>query len=86
MITTRMDSMMNISLEELSEILAAPGIFSSQEEHILKAVKNLSTSIEVKEEPRVHEPHICNGDQSFKPEIVEDKEEMQCDLNQGGNQ
>jgi hypothetical protein len=33
-----------MSLEELSQILATTGISSSQEEHILTAVRNLSNS------------------------------------------
>jgi hypothetical protein len=44
-----------ISLEELSQILAATEIFSFQEEHILTIVKNLSTSSETIREPKSHE-------------------------------
>ena len=43
---------MIISLRELTQILATVGISSSQEEHILTAVKNSSTSPEVKEESK----------------------------------
>ena len=46
--------MINI-LEELSRILVAVGISSSQEEQILTAVKSLSTSVEVIKEPDFHE-------------------------------
>ena len=45
------------SLEELYRILAAARISSSQEEQILTAVKNLSTSLEAIDEPEQHEPH-----------------------------
>ena len=41
-----------ISLEELSKILATVGIFSSQEEHILTTVQNLSTFPEKKEKAK----------------------------------
>ena len=77
---------MNISLEELSQILAVVGISSSREEHILTVVKNLSTSPKVKEEPTFHETHISNGEKSFEPETEQAKEEMRCDLNQEWNQ
>jgi hypothetical protein len=40
----KMNSEATISLRELSQILAATGISSFQEEHILAAAKNLSTS------------------------------------------
>ena len=48
---------MTISLRKLSQILAAAGtsISSSQEEHILTEVNNLSTSPEIIEEPQSHE-------------------------------
>ena len=65
---------MNISLEELSQILVAVGISSSQEKHILTIFKNLSTSPEVKEEPTFHESHISNEEKSFEPEIKDAKE------------
>lgn len=45
------------SLEELSRILAAVEISSSQEEQILTTVKNLSNSSEAINEPEQHEPH-----------------------------
>ena len=52
----------------------------------LKIVKNLSTSPQVKEEPTFNESRISNGEQSFEPDIEDAKEDMQCDLNQEGNQ
>ena len=74
----KMDSNMIKSFEELSQILAATGIFSSQEEHILTVVKNLSTSPKDIEEPKFHEPHpwedleaLCNH--PFQP--IEDTKE-----------
>ena len=45
------------SLEELSRILAAARISSSQEEQILTAFKNLSTSPEAIDELEQYEPH-----------------------------
>ena len=50
-----MDSKIIMSLEELSQILAAIGISSSQEEHILTIVKNLSTYPKDIEEPYSYE-------------------------------
>ena len=60
------------SLEELSQILAATGISSSQEEQILIAVKNLSASPEVIKEPEFHEEpkastdHLCQSMEETK--------------------
>jgi hypothetical protein len=65
--TNKMDSKMIMSLEELSQILAAAGISSSQEEHILTIVKNLSTSPKDIEEPKFHEPHPRR---SRKPSLI----------------
>ena len=52
-----MGSEVTISLRKLSQILVVVGIsiFSSQEEHILTEVKNLSTYQEIIEEPECHE-------------------------------
>ena len=79
-----------ISLEELSKILATAGISSSQEEHILTAVQNLSTSPKKKEEAKediavfLMEDEIKDfGEQSCKLEIEE--EEMPCDLHEEDN-
>ena len=79
-----------ISLEELSKILAIAGISSSQKEHILTAVQNLSTSLENKEEEKedieasLMEEEIKNfGEQSCEFEIEE--EEMPCDLHEKDN-
>jgi len=44
-----------ISLEELSQILAAAMISPSQKEHILAVAKNLSTSPEILEGPKFPE-------------------------------
>jgi hypothetical protein len=76
-----------ISLRELSQILAAAGISSFQEEHILAAAKNLSTSPEILEESRSYELQndfpcqnakeaeklwtTSNGEQSLRPKIEE---------------
>jgi hypothetical protein len=82
-----MDSKVTISLGELSQILAAVGISSFQEEHILTIVKNLSTSPEILEEPKSHELQnyfpcqnekeskqlwtTSGGEQSLRPDIEE---------------
>ena len=79
-----------ISLEELSKILATTGISSSQEEHILTAVQNLSTSLEKKEEVKedtkasLMEEEIKDfGEQPSELEIEEEK--MPCDLYEEDN-
>ena len=48
---------MTICLRKLSQILVRAGISisSSQEEHILTKVNNLSTSLEIIKEPQSHE-------------------------------
>ena len=58
--TNSMDSKVLISIRELSQILAVFGIliYSSQWEHILTEVNNLSTSLEIIEEPQSHEIKI----------------------------
>ena len=52
-----MNSKAVISLEELSQILAETKISHSHEEYILAAGKNLSSSLEILEEPKL-EPEI----------------------------
>ena len=88
-----MDSKMIISLGELTQILATTMIFSSQEDHILTAAKNSSTSPEVKEESDEDpEASIVKeikyfGEQSCEPENDKAKEEnIQCNLHGEGNQ
>ena len=63
-----MDSEVTISLRKISQILAAAGISisSSQEEHILTEVKNLSTSPEIIEEPQSHKLQTDSPSLSFK--------------------
>ena len=51
-----MDSEVTINLGKLSQILAAVGNSSYQVEHILTAVKSLSTSFEITNEPKSQEP------------------------------
>jgi hypothetical protein len=74
-------------LRELSQILEAVGISSFQEEHILAATKNLSTSPEILEESRSYELQndfpcqnakeaeklwtTSNREQSLRPKIEE---------------
>ena len=79
-----------ISLEELSKILATVGISSSQEEHILIAVQNLSTSPEKKEEAKedikaylMEEEIKYVGEQSS--ELENKEEESPCDLHEEDN-
>lgn len=54
------------SLEELSLILAATSISSSQEEQILTAVKKLSAPLEVIKEPEFHEEPKASTDNLFQ--------------------
>ena len=63
-----MDLKVKNSMRELSQILAATGISisSSQEEHILTKVKNLSTSPKIIEEPQSHELKTDSHCQSIK--------------------
>jgi hypothetical protein len=74
-------------LRELSQILVAVGISSSQEEHILTIAKNLFTSLEILEESRSYELQndfpcqnmkenekvwtTSSGEKSLRPEIEE---------------
>ena len=84
---------MIISLEEITQILAAAGISSSQEAHILTTIKNSSTSPNVKEESEADleaftvEVIEDFGEQSCEPKSDEAKEEnIQCDLHEEENQ
>jgi hypothetical protein len=83
----KMNSEETISLRELSQILAAVGISSFQEEHILTIAKNLSTSPKILEESRSYELKndfpcqnakeaeklwtTSSGEQSLRPKIEE---------------
>ena len=51
-----MDAEVTINLGKLSQILAAVGSSSYQVEHILTAVKSLSTSPDITNEPKSQEP------------------------------
>ena len=53
--TNKMDSKVLISMRELSQILATAGILIYQEENILTAVENLSTSPEITYKPKSQE-------------------------------
>ena len=53
---------MSVSLEQLTQILATYGISSSQEEHILRVVKNLTTPPKENEESTYEEPYTFDGD------------------------
>jgi hypothetical protein len=83
----KMNSKETISPRELSQILAAVGVCSFQEEHILTIAKNLSTSPKILEESRSYELKnyfpfqnakedeklwtTSNGEQSLRPNIEE---------------
>ena len=73
------------SLKELSRILAATEISSSQEEQILTAVKNLSASPEVIKELEQHEPHPQDDLQTSTdfPCQVADEIEDSCTTSDG---
>ena len=47
-----------IKILELSLILVAAGIFASQEDQILREVKNIYASPKVIEESEIHETHL----------------------------
>jgi hypothetical protein len=51
-----MDSSLIMNLEELSQILSVIGIFSSEEENILEAFRNLSISPKEIEDPKSYDP------------------------------
>ena len=53
---TKMDSEVTINVGKISQILAAVGNYSYQVEHILKAVKSLSTSHDITNESKSQEP------------------------------
>ena len=63
-------------LGELSQILAAIGIFASQEEQILIVVKNLCISPKVIEEPKVHEPHLQEEPKASTVHFFQSMEEI----------
>ena len=75
-----MGLMMHISAEQLTQTLATTGISSSQEDHILTTVKNLTTPFEENEESTFEEPYTFDGEQLYEQESEEDKEELQHDL------
>jgi hypothetical protein len=72
---------MSVILEQLTQILETTGI-SSQEEHILTAVKILTTSPKEKEESTFEDSYTSDGEQLFEHEIKEDNKEISSDLNQ----
>lgn len=77
--------MMSISLEQLIEILASVRISSSCEEEILTVAKSLTNPLEENNELTFEESCTSNEEQLFQQEIEEDKEKLQHDLNQSGN-
>ena len=71
---------MSLSLEQLTQILAKVGIFSSLEEEILTAAESLITPPRIDEELAYKKSYTFDGEQSCKKEIEEDHEELQHDL------
>jgi len=70
---------MNISFEQLTQILAKAGISSSQEDEILTAVKDLNSSLEKKDELTFEEPCASDGEELFEQE---NEEEVSSELNE----
>jgi hypothetical protein len=64
---------MNVTLEQLSQILAKVGISSSRKDEILTTIKDLATPLEANEESTLEESCISNEEQLFEHEIEEDK-------------
>jgi hypothetical protein len=71
---------MNLSLEQLTQILAKVGVSSSLEEEILTAAESLFTPPEVNKESTYEEPCIFNEEPLGAQEVEEDNEELQHDL------
>ena len=71
---------MSLSLEQLTQILAKVGIFSSLEKEILTAAESLITPPEIDEELAYKESCTFHGAQSCEQEIEEDHEELQHDM------
>ena len=71
---------MNLSLEQLTQILAKFGLSSSLEEEILKEVEILFTPPEENEESTYEEPCIFNEEPLGPQEVEEDSKELQHDL------
>jgi len=75
-----MYSKMTMSLEELSQILAASGISSSQEEHILTTVKNLYASPKDKKEWKSYEPCLQEDWETFIDQFDQSTKEIEDSL------
>ena len=71
---------MNLSLEQLTQILAKVGVSSSLEEEILTASESWFTPLETNEESTYEEPCIFNEEPLGLQEVKEDSEELQHDL------
>jgi hypothetical protein len=68
---------LRISLELLTHDLAKARVSSSQEEEILREIKDLTTPSEATEESSSEDSCASNGEQLFEQEIEEDEEELQ---------
>ena len=71
---------MNLSLEQLTQVLAKFRISSSLEEEILTVAGRLITPLEANEESTYEEPYIFNEEPLGMQEVKEDSEELQHDL------
>jgi hypothetical protein len=71
---------MNLSLEQLTQILAKVRVSSSLEEEILTAAESLFTPPEANEESTYEEPCMFNEESLGAQEGEEDSEELQHDL------
>ena len=67
---------LSISLELLTHALAKIRISSSQEEEILREIKDLTTPLEATEESSSEDSCTSNGEQLFEKEIEEGEEEL----------
>ena len=67
---------MNLSLEQLTQILAKVGISFSHKEEILTAVEGLITPPTTNNESTYQEPCTSDDEQLCKQEIEEDNEDL----------
>ena len=78
--------MLSIILDQLTRILAKVGIFSSEEEEIFIAVKDVSTPPDTnKKESTIEESRISDEEHLFELEIEEDEEGISGDHQANGS-
>jgi len=73
---------MNVSLEQLTQILAKAGISFSEEDEILTTIKDLNSPPEEKDELTFEESCASNGEELFEQE---NEEEVSSELNKDVN-